>query len=48
MHEPPLENWGCYSEHASDLNMTYKRKKVMHLYTKAVLFTPAKLVDYIR
>lgn len=24
MHEPPLDNWGCYGEQASELNMTYK------------------------
>ena len=25
MHEPPLDNWGCYGEQASDLSFQYKK-----------------------
>ena len=26
INEPPLENWGCYGEQGSELNMKYKLK----------------------
>lgn len=26
MHEPPLDNWGCYGEQASELRFRYKKE----------------------